>query len=168
MRRRRQTVVGTLCALTGVLTITAPSALARDHSSGDRYEQRRYDPAYAGTIIIDGCSYDLTTRRSVGGQLVAELGRRGYRAWCEGGKVFVRRGYKWPKIQWRSGSYRVTIRYAGDCEVLCPTTSRYERHGPYDGGRAKRTTYRDSSYRNDSYGGGSMRDRGYGRKESGR
>lgn len=145
MRRRRQSVAGALCALAGFLTISAPSALAADHSSGDRYEQRRYDPAYAGTIIIDGCAFDLSSRRSVGGQLVAEFQRRGYRAWCKGTKVFVRRGSRWPKVQWRSGSYRVSIRYAGDCVVLCPSSSRVWR-GPYDGGRAKRTGYGGGSY----------------------
>lgn len=171
MRRRRTTAVGALCALTGALAMTATAAQAadsyRDRSRhSDRYQHQRYDPNYAGSLIIDGCAFDLSTRRPLGGQIVAQVSRRGYRVWCEGGKIFIRWRSCRPRVQWRNGCYRVNIQYAGDCIILCPVETSGGRYGReydrsntrydsryksrYDSRRDDRGDYRGGSYRSRS------------------
>lgn len=172
MRRRRSTAVGALCALTGALAMTATTAQAADSyhdrsQRGDqyRYQHQRYDPNYAGTLIIDGHSFNLSSRRPVGGQIVAQASKRGYRVWCEGNKIYIRWRNCRPRVQWRSGCLRFNIRYAGDCIILCPVEISGGRDSRVPDRTYKRTsTHRDWRYdtRHDDrgdYRGGSYRSR---------
>lgn len=100
------------------LTTTLAAALALSLPAGvaaaQHVEQRRgyiQDDCgeLAGTLIIDGREFRITTRGSIRAQIVDAFRCAGYRARGNGLEVGARYDCRPPTVCWRAGTYDATI-----------------------------------------------------------